>query len=155
MARMRILDLPVDRVAAELVVVPFFSDQRPLEGPAALLDWRLNGLLTRQIRRGETYGRFGDRYLVKGNHKVAAEWVMFVGCDDAAGFTPDGAARVVGELLKSSVQAGFRQVGVGFPTLRADSAPVWQEQLKEALRTVEIHPFECLLSACDPLEYVN
>ena len=49
---------------------------------------------------------------------------MFVGCDVSAGFTADGATRIVDELLRSSVQAGFRQVGLGLPTLSPESVAV-------------------------------
>ncbi len=155
MKPLQILDLPVDRVESSIVVVPFFEDQRPLQGPAALLDWRLNGLLTRQLVDGKATGHVGDRYLVKGNGKMSAEWVLFVGCGAAPAGNSDAPRRVISEMLHPVQQADFRKIGLGLPAAEVDSLPVWQQALKDALAVPGAQRFEFLLSACDPAEYIN
>ena len=156
MSFLQVLDLPVDHLEVNLVAVPFFSDQKPLDGPVALLDWRLNGLLTRQLSESATRGLPGDRFLVKGNHKVAADWVMFVGCGPHPDSSSNQLQRVVGELMDSVVQAGFRQVGIGLPFKDKEGLAAWQEVLYPRLSdSSSVRLRECQLSACDLSEYVN
>ncbi|NIQ96583.1 MAG: hypothetical protein GWN87_22115 [Desulfuromonadales bacterium] len=82
---LRPLDLPADRMDGEVVAVLFFEDERPLAGPAALLDWRLNGLLTRRLLNGEATGRRNEKILVDANNKILAPWVLFQGGGTARG----------------------------------------------------------------------
>jgi len=151
--KLQVLDLPVDRIEAPLVAVPYFSDQRPLEGPAGLLDWRLDGLLTAQLLQGKTPGNPGDRYLVKANHKVSAEWVMFVGCGKQPLQDKDSAAHVVAEILNTVGQAGIKQFAIGLPVESRERVALWQETLESALAQSAAATFQCQLAACDPSAY--
>jgi len=151
--RLQILDLPVDRIESALVAVPYFTDQRPLEGPAALLDWRLDGLLTDQLVQGDAHGNPGDRYLVKANHKVSAEWVMFVGCGHLSKQDKGSAAKVVAEMLASVGQAGFSQFAIGLPVESRERIPFWQDVIESALDQPDTRGFECQLASCDPSAY--
>lgn len=153
-AQLQILDLPVDRIEAELVAVPYFSNQRPLKGPAALLDWRLDGYLTRQLLDGEARGVKGDRYLVRSNGKISSAWVMFVGCGELLPESPAAMQVVVDELIASVAQAGFRQIGVGLPAEESGQVSAWQQLLENALKSLST-TLECQLSACDPSIYHN
>ena len=155
MLRIMSLDLPVDRIETPLVAVPFFLDQRPLDGPVALLDWRLNGLLTAQLQGGHTAGRLGERYLVKGSRKVSAEWVMFVGCGPRPSMRDSDGQRVVDQLLESAVRAGFKQITVGLPVDSAEQLPVWKEYLQASLSRFPDQRLDCQFSACDPSAYTN
>lgn len=152
---LQVLDLPIDRVESELVVVPFFVDQRPLLGPAALLDWRLDGMLTSQLVEGHARGIPGDRYLVKANHKIAAEWIMFVGCGASSHGDDASVEKVVRELLSSITQAGFKQVGIGLPVETLERGALWQAALERELRSLAGSRLECQLAACDPSAYRN
>ena len=150
---LHLLDLPVDRIEAELVAVPYFGDQRPLRGPAALLDWRLDGFLTRQLLSLPPGGGC-ERYLVQSNHKISADWVMFVGCPQAPSSHPDGVDGVVDALISTLAQAGFTRVGIGLPAETAGDLPLWKQALEQALRRYPVR-MECRLSVCDPSVYRN
>jgi hypothetical protein len=45
--------------APETLVLPFFSDERPLRGAAGLCDWRLCGRLSRMLQAGRVAGQLG------------------------------------------------------------------------------------------------
>ena len=150
------LDLPVDRIEAPLVVVPFFCDRRPLDGPAALLDWRMNGFLTQQILDGRTSGNFGERFLVKSNHKISAEWVMFVGCGSGTHDEPFSRERVINQMLSSVVSAGFKRVGLGLPVASREQLPAWKSSLEACLSaSEELRHLRCQYAACDPAAYIQ
>ena len=70
---------PIERVPADVAVVSFFEDERPLRGGAAHADWRLCGTLSRLIQRGKLSGAFGEAALVPANGGLRARWVLVLG----------------------------------------------------------------------------
>jgi hypothetical protein len=48
----------------DVLVVPIWSDIRPLRGVAGLLDWRLCGKLSQMIREGRVSGSAGEKLLL-------------------------------------------------------------------------------------------
>lgn len=46
----------LENLGADLLIAPFFEDDRPLRGPAARLDWRTCGVVTQQIVEGRLGG---------------------------------------------------------------------------------------------------
>ena len=60
MSQLERMALSADFLPGESVVVLYFSDQKPLEGPVALLDWRLDGQLTRMLLDEKIQGCAGE-----------------------------------------------------------------------------------------------
>src|SRR5690349_4139868 len=50
----------------EALLLPFFSDERPLRGAAGLADWRLCGRLSKLLEGGRVVGAFGESTLLPG-----------------------------------------------------------------------------------------
>lgn len=107
MSRLQVLDRPADTLPGEVAAALFYSDIRPLYGPSALLDWRLNGLLTERLRKGCAQGRQGEYVLVAGNGKMAASWVLFAGGGQRHKLTPLTLAGLIGSVLEVVHRAGF------------------------------------------------
>lgn len=121
-----------DRLSGEVVAGFFFEDQRPLRGAAALLDWRLNGLLTQLLLNGSASGRIGEYILVSNNGKLRASWVLFAGggcLRDLAPFTYGG---LVGSVIDDCRRAGFRRISLCLTT-PAEATPDWVEVLAAEL----------------------
>ncbi len=112
MNQLKVVDLPADLLSVEAVAAFYFEDERPLRGPAALLDWRLNGMLTNLLLRGELAGRAGEHVLVASNGKIAAEWVLFLGGGKLQGLGLEGYRGLLRHLFETVREAGFRQVAV-------------------------------------------
>lgn len=121
-----------DRMSGEVVAGFFFEDQRPVDGAAALLDWRLNGLLTNLLVNGSATGRLGEYILAGNNGKLQASWVLFAGggcLRDLAPFTYGG---LVGSVIDDCRRAGFRKVALCLST-PTEAAPDWVELLAAEL----------------------
>jgi hypothetical protein len=56
-------DLIDEATAPGALVLPLFSDERPLRGAAGLCDWRLCGRLSRLCAAGRVQGAFGETTL--------------------------------------------------------------------------------------------
>lgn len=130
------LTLPADSLPGESVVALYFSDQKPLQGPAALLDWRLDGQLTRMLLDGEVQGRAGEHVMLQNNGKLKADWVLFVGGDKWHGLCPETHAALIRHMLRVARQAGFKDVTLAFMPHEDISLKLLQQQIKDAM-TVE------------------
>ena len=86
-------------VEGEVVAALFFEDRRPLCGPAALLDWRLNGLLTGLLQQGRVLGGKGERVLVRNNGKIGSEWIFFAGGGRHQNLEPEGYRQLIADLI--------------------------------------------------------
>lgn len=86
---MQISLLPVDlgrwdrSPGGELLAVPVFADVRPLRGAAGLLDWRLNGWLSRCLRDERFQGAPGEKLLLPGR-RIPWRAVLAIGAGAAA-----------------------------------------------------------------------
>ncbi len=76
----------LDELQTEIIVLPFFSDERPLRGAAGLIDWRLCGALTRKLMAGYLDGSFGEKALVTGPPKLRSEGLLLVGLGESTAF---------------------------------------------------------------------
>lgn len=77
---------PIERTRAELVVVPLFEDERPLQGGAGRLDWRLCGRLSALVASGRLAGARGDAALLACFGGLRAPRLLVLGAGPRAGF---------------------------------------------------------------------
>ncbi|MBE0595795.1 MAG: hypothetical protein IH614_00840 [Desulfuromonadales bacterium] len=146
MSRLRLLDLPADRMEGEAVAALFFMDDRPVRGPVALLDWRLNGFLSALLREGSISGEAGEQVITPTNGKLGAHWVMFAGGGRWHDLDRVRYRELVRELLKSCWQAGFSRIALTLTPLEGMAAEDLQRLVGEALSEAEVGTMECLLS---------
>lgn len=149
MSQLRTLDLPADRMDGEVVAAFFFQDQRPLRGPAALLDWRLNGQLTDLLLDRGAQGRAGENVLVANNGKLVADWILFVGGGNWQGLGAETYRGLVRHLLATCRQAGFRRVALCLDVLQETESSFLEQMVEEVLgelSTAEEADLKCLLS---------
>ncbi len=78
---------PIDRIAATVTIAPIFEDVRPLRGVAGLLDWRLNGFISRLILEGRFRGEFEEVLLMPSGGRVKAEQIILLGVGPQEGFS--------------------------------------------------------------------
>lgn len=145
MTSLEIVDLPADRLPGDALVVPLFEDQRPLDGPAAVVDWRMDGVLTRMLLDGELSGKRGECLALRSNHKFAAPWVLVAGAGKWPLLDRTSYVGLVGRLLKMAAKAGIGELALCLP-------PVEDANSDELARIVStamvgsLHPDLCRLS---------
>jgi hypothetical protein len=134
MTRVRVVDLAPDRMAGDVVAGFFFEDQRPLRGGAALLDWRLNGVLTDLLLSGDASGAPGEHVLVRSNGKLQASWALFAGGGSWRDIAPFTYSALIGGLLDDCRRAGFQCVSLCL-TPPESGGDGWVRDLAESLDT--------------------
>jgi len=144
------VEFPADRLEAESVVVFYFSDKKLLEGPAALLDWRLDGQLTGMLLSGGVLGKAGEHVMLQNNGKLKSDWVLFVGGGKWTGLCAETHAALIRHMLKVTNQAGFTKISLAFMPHEDVSDESLHQQISDAM-AVEGHNisecrYSCLLN---------
>lgn len=79
-------ELPDARHRLDVGVLPFFEDERPLQGLAGFVDWRTGGRLSGLLRRGFCSGRPGEAVLMPGVRTLPARRWVLLGLGRSEGF---------------------------------------------------------------------
>ncbi len=81
-------DSAFPKVETDVLVAPFFAEDRPLRGPAAWADWRLCGLLDEALGAGRMPTGLGQTTLAPSGGRLAAKRVLVLGLGEreALGF---------------------------------------------------------------------
>ncbi len=127
------VDQPADLLAADSVVVLYFADRKPLEGPAALLDWRFDGQLTRMLLDGDIQGKAGEHVMLQNNGKLKADWALFVGGGKWDGLCEETHASLVRHMVSVASQAGFQDITLVFMPHEDSPVEVLHKQIESAL----------------------
>ncbi|MCP5467969.1 MAG: hypothetical protein H7A32_01715 [Deltaproteobacteria bacterium] len=69
----------LDKVQAELAIIFAYEDIRPLKGQAGILDWRLNGQLSRFILDHRFNAAKGEALLMPSGARVGVDQLMILG----------------------------------------------------------------------------
>ena len=125
--------LKADSLPGESGVALYFADQKPLDGPAALRDWRLDGPLTKMLVDGEIQGRAGEHVMLQNNGKLNADWVLFVGGGKWHGLCEETHAALVKHVLTVARQAGFSDLSLAFFQHEDFDVQKLHQQIKDAL----------------------
>lgn len=100
---------PVDRVPLDLLVFCFQETFTPLtEGPGGLVDWRLNGFISRLMRKKIFTGKLNEKALIPTGSRIEASSVLLVGI----GKDSEKKELTLEKIMKSADQLGAKRIGL-------------------------------------------
>jgi leucyl aminopeptidase len=117
---MQISFLPIDLgrwdngPGGDAMVVPIWTDVRPLRGAAGLLDWRMCGRLSQVIREGRLAGTPGEKLLLVTN-RVRWRRVLAIGVGNSQEFSSDSFRSAVDCSLQALRGIGASKVAMALP----------------------------------------
>jgi hypothetical protein len=91
------------RRRVDLAVLPFFEDERPLQGLSGLVDWRTGGSLSALLRAGFCTGAGGEAVLLPGRRTLPMERLVLLGLGPSRTFDR-AAAEAAGERIVAVVE---------------------------------------------------
>jgi leucyl aminopeptidase len=100
--------------SGDAIVVPVWADVRPLRGAAGLLDWRLNGRLSRLLREGRLDGLAGEKLLLFTN-RVPWRRVLTIGLGPTTSFSEDAFRASLGAVFDAFRGLGVQSAGLAPP----------------------------------------
>lgn len=80
----------IDELRYEALALPFFEDERPLQGAAGLCDWRLCGRLSSLLARGRIGGARGEATLMPAARRLPFDKLVLLGLGARGDFGREG-----------------------------------------------------------------
>lgn len=108
---------PIERVRADLAVVPLFANERPLRAAAGRVDWRLCGRLSHLFAEGRLFGAVGEAVLLPGGGGICAPRVLGVGAGERARIDAAAWANWVADALARSRGLAAQRAVIALPEL--------------------------------------
>lgn len=106
---------PADKVDAEILVLSFFEDERPLRGASGLVDWRMNGALSRQIMDGTASGREGESLLMSTDGRISAPRLLLFGLGDSKAFDGRSFQGLLSQFVRTIAGLKLTRLAVTIP----------------------------------------
>jgi Cytosol aminopeptidase family, N-terminal domain len=121
--------------APETLVLPFFSDERPLRGAAGLCDWRLCGRLSRMLQAGRVGGQLGEATLYPPGKRLPFARLLLVGLGAADRFDEAAAKKasaVIADRMRRLTRGRYALVPPGRSTGRLSARRALEIYLEAA-----------------------
>lgn len=117
-----------ERARADLLVVPVFSDERPLRGAAGRADWRLCGRLSRLLAEGRLVGHPGDAVLAATFGGLTAPLVLALGAGLRSSFDAQGLQAFAGEAVRRALALRVPTLALQMPGETAEGAGLGERE---------------------------
>lgn len=101
---------PIDKIPAELVVLMHYENEVPFKDLLGLLDWRINGRLSRAVQANRFKGVARELLLMPSEHRFKAGEILVLGLGKREAFSQDHISQVLEYFLKTVDQKRSRQV---------------------------------------------
>ena len=92
-------DLPKHKCLA----LGIFADEKPPRGICGLIDWRLNGMISREIKQGMISGEFKEKIAIPFPQRIGAEMLLLFGLGNSYDINYDkiyNAAYLIAEAVE-------------------------------------------------------
>ena len=108
---------PIERIRADVAVVPLFAGERPLRAAAGRVDWRLCGRLSHLIAAGRLAGVIGEAVLIPGGGGMCAPRVLGLGAGERDPIDAEIFERWVIDALARARSLAARRAVIALPEL--------------------------------------
>lgn len=111
----------IDRIKAEVAVLPFFQDERPLKGGAGQIDWRMNGAISELILKKVMIGELGESVLIVPNRRVDCEKILMVGLGISSACTEETLQSTARQIVEQMARINVSDFSLYVPQDRGTS----------------------------------
>ena len=77
----------IDLLTTDVLILGFFSDERPPRGYCGFVDWRLNGVISHLMAQRKIGGTFMEKVLISPNQRIPSSKILLIGLGDLAHLT--------------------------------------------------------------------
>ena len=105
----------VDKLSADGLLLFVAQDERPLQGLAGLVDWRLSGGVSRLLKKAWITGEVAEHVLTPGATDVGVERILAIGLGPSDEVTADSLEAAVARAAGAATTAGVGSLVVGLP----------------------------------------
>jgi hypothetical protein len=105
----------IDLQECDFLVCGFFSDERPLKGSIGLVDWRLNGRISRFLKDGKITGNWKETILIPSNGRILPRLILLYGLGSLRQYSYLRIREVTPSLLKTLHQLDASNICFSLP----------------------------------------
>lgn len=105
----------IDEIDCDTLVAYHFAEDRPLKRLAGVVDWRMNGWLSRQVLNGLASGRARDMLLTPGRAQFPVERLLMVGLGTRGEFSADLYRAVCLSTLRTLIRLPSQRFAIEIP----------------------------------------
>jgi hypothetical protein len=105
----------VDTQECDILVVGFFSDERPLKGSGGWVDWRFNGMLSRLLTENKLTGDWKEATLIPSQERILPRMVLLLGLGEVKSYSYLRLRSLSSYLLDTLRKLGWLNVCLSFP----------------------------------------
>src|SRR5215831_6028412 len=109
--------------SGDLMLVPIWTDVRPLRGASGLLDWRMCGRLSSFMLAGKVTGAEGEQTLFPSGGRLAWRLVLAVGGGARAEFTEKRLRALMRRTLQTLRGLQATRIALALPARDNDGTP--------------------------------
>lgn len=109
-----------DLFVSEVLAVSLFEGDRPPQGTAGLVDYRMAGQISALIEKGTLAGRLGEQMLLAARPRLPFDKLLIVGGGKAEDFNPQIFAGIIDQLLGTLAELHVRRAVVELPGRATD-----------------------------------
>jgi len=91
---------PIDEIFSRLALITAFEDVRPLKGTAGLVDWRLNGKLSRFFIQNKMKGSKGEALLLPTRGRLDSTELLVLGVGARAQVQEGEIPHLIGSIVE-------------------------------------------------------
>lgn len=113
--KVKLVNPPVDHYPADILLIYFFSHERPLQGETGRIDWWLEGHLSRNIMSGWIRGDFSEKLLSSSARRVASPRILLNGLGPLEHFTADRYQALVQLIAQAVAGMGLNKLVTPLP----------------------------------------
>lgn len=99
----------------DVAIVPLFSDERPLTGLGAFLDWRASGAVSALLREQWCDGGAGEAVLMPAQRTMPMERIVLFGLGPSQGFDAERARKAARAMVDVALRLSPRDVMFAMP----------------------------------------
>ncbi|MBE9503848.1 MAG: hypothetical protein IME96_06715 [Proteobacteria bacterium] len=111
----------VDKFETDAVVLLFFSDEKPLKGASGLVDWRMNGSISKLLESEMVSGDKGETTLVVPQGRIKGGKIMMVGLGDSSRFKARDLENIAPVIVEKLVHIDAKKVIIAIPLKKLSS----------------------------------
>ncbi len=124
---------PIERTGADVVIVTFFQEERPLRGSAGRADWRICGRLSQLLAAGEVEGLRGEALLMPTRGGLRAPLLVAVGLGRREEFRSDDWEATARDTVERGLNLGASVLALPMPDLGRNTSDFAVLQRVEAV----------------------
>jgi len=148
----------MDELSHDTLVLAHFADERPLRGVGGLVDWRLNGRLSKMILEYNLTGAWGEQLLYPQQERLPFGKVLYFGLGDREKFGSTRFKEITNRMLCTLMRLGvwsFATVLPGREVLKMvprQQIDLWLGELQKVFLSSKYHGLEYQITFLEPTE---